>query len=122
MFTVACIVVLGASQASAQEPSRWITGQTGFTTGTSAWLLGGEAGARVNPIVGIYGSFGRMADAAPNGLNDALTAAGSAVAVTMPTLYGVGGVKLYAPGNRVKPYGLGGLGFARMTAKYTVSG
>lgn len=119
---VACFLALGVSQASAQEPSRWITGQAGLTTGSSSWLVAGEAGGRVNPVLGLYGSFGRMADAAPKEIKDAAAAMGADLEMAMPTIYGVGGMKLYAPTGGIKPYGLVGLGFARITPRYIAGG
>jgi len=122
MFTVVCVLAIGVSQASAQETSRWATGQAGLTTGSSSWLVAGEAGGRVNTVLGFYGSLGLMADAAPKELKQALAAAGARVDVAMPTMYGVGGVKLFAPSRSIKPYGLVGLGFARITPRYSADG
>jgi opacity protein-like surface antigen len=122
LLTLGCLLTLGLSQASAQGTSRWVTGQTGFTPGSSSWLVAGEAGGRFNPIVGIYGSFGHMADASPKELKQMAASMGSTLGVAVPTTYGIGGVKLFAPAGTVKPYGLAGLGYARTNPRYSVSG
>ena len=123
LLSLGCLLILGLSQASAQEHSRWVTGQAGFTPNSSSWLAGAEAGRRFNPSLGIYGSFGHIADGSPKGMKEAMSEQmGSNFGVAVPTTYGIGGVKLFAPTGTVKPYGLAGIGYAHTAVRYNVSG
>jgi hypothetical protein len=120
-FAVMCALVLvGASAASAQEQNGWFTGQSGLSFGgQSSWLVGAETGHRFGPVVGVYGTFGRMTDTTPKGLRQVVDAVAGAnginLSVASPTWFGVGGLKVYGRRAGLKPYGLVGLGVARVT-------
>ena len=123
ILAIVSVWVLGTSVAGAQGTSGWLVGQAGLTTGRTAVSVSGEAGARVNGALGIYGSFGHIADATPALERQAVDAVarqnGIDLTVKTPTHFGIGGVKVFAGRGRLKPYALGGLGFARIAPRYT---
>jgi hypothetical protein len=126
LITVASVMTLAAGTANAQERSGWITAQAGMTSaGPSAWTIAGEAGRRLTSTVSIYGSFGRLADVTPGALRQSVQTAarqGLNLSVAAPTLFGIAGVRVNAPGGGVRPYGLLGFGFASVTPRFEMSG
>jgi opacity protein-like surface antigen len=114
------------------RPSLWPTfaavGRGGFTFGTRvAPLAGAEFGARLAPMLMVYGSFDWHRDISPSWigeLEDLLNAAVDDldVEVRTPAFLGMGGVKVMAPRGGIRPYALGGFGVARTKAKVEIDG
>lgn len=99
----------------------------GLTFGTEAApLAGGEVAGMVTPWLAVYGTFGYHHNVLPAYIQDAFDdlstllslATGEDWQFTMRTRawYGLGGAKVFIPtGSTVRPYALGGIGFARLT-------
>ncbi len=135
MATSVVAIVLAASPLFAQESTAqkgwenapgYVTAMGGFAsaTGNTTGDVLIEGGVRVAPHVMLFGDFGQLhnltADLQPTltntttalSANQGLTVLGGG---TLPAWYGLGGVRVEVPtGSRVLPYGLGGIGAARL--------
>jgi len=110
-----------ASPAAAQRLT--LAGQLGTTVqGASAPVFAGEVGIGLLPGASIYGTFGRMNDALPSEVADVFGGLDPIVDVSMPATYGMGGLRIALPAGPIRPYGVGGIGFARFSANVEVFG
>jgi opacity protein-like surface antigen len=127
----ATLTLMVAAPAAAQTDRAYVAGFSGFAISpdtTTANTLG-EVGVRVAPHLFAFGNFGQFYDLEPSTLQPAvdstvstLSAAGLNVSgsARVPAWYGLGGVRYQIPtSNRISPYVLGGLGFARITPEAT---
>ena len=114
-------LVAAAAPAAAQRAT--LAGQLGVTFQTeTAPVFAAEVGVGLVPGVSIYGTIGRMNDVLPEGVADALDALDPIVTISMPATYGMAGVRIAAPAGPIRPYGVGGVGFARFSADLEVFG
>lgn len=110
-----------AAPAAAQGPS--VAGQFGVTfQSETAPVFGAEVDVPVAPAVSIYGTIGRMQDAMPGEIHDFLDDFAPGFDASIPTVYGIGGVRVGVPAGPVRPYGVFGAGFARLSADIEVLG
>lgn len=129
--------VLAASDAVSSSPqssgsiSEWprsyIVGRGGVTFGTrAAPLVGVEFGGQLVPMLQVYSAFDWHRDVAPDFVEDISDIVsfivGADVDYKFPAFTGVGGLKVIAPRGLVRPYGLGGFGFGRVSGKVKVEG
>ena len=118
---LALILTAVASPAAAQRAT--LAGQLGVTFQTeTAPVFAGEVGIGLVPGVSIYGTFGRMQDVTPSEVADVFDALDPIVDVSMPATYGMAGVRVALPAGPIRPYGVGGVGFARFSADLEVFG
>ncbi len=108
-------------------PHAYIVGRSGVTFGTrTAPLVGAEVGAQLAPFLQVYGAFDWHRDVSPSFVEDlsgfASSLAGANVNIRFPSLIGTGGVKVIAPHGKIRPYGLGGVGFGHAYGKVEVEG
>lgn len=108
-------------------PRGYLVGRGGVTFGTrTAPLLGVEFGGQVAPMLQVYSSFDWHRDIAPGFVEDigdlVSYIVDADVDYRLPAFTGVGGVKVIAPRGTVRPYGLGGFGFGRVTGKVEIEG
>lgn len=117
------VLVLVAAAAPAAAQRATLAGQLGVTFQTeTAPVFAAEVGVGLVPGVSIYGTIGRMNDVLPEGVADALDALDPVVTISMPATYGMAGVRIAAPTGPIRPYGVGGVGFARFSADLEVFG
>jgi hypothetical protein len=115
--------LLFAFSAPAAAQRLTIAGQVGTTFQIeTAPVFAGEVGIGLVPGVSIYGTLGRMQDVTPSGVADLLDGLGDFVDFSIPAVYGVGGVRVGLPVGVVRPYGVAGIGFARLSANAEVLG
>jgi hypothetical protein len=125
ILALAFALLACASSPSAAQDRGYVGGQVGVTfQSETAVFFGGEVGVNVAPAVQVYGVFGRMQDVLPSDLQDAIDAFAGDVTVdaSIPAFFGLGGVRVIAPSGAIRPYALGGIGFARLNAKVEVLG
>jgi opacity protein-like surface antigen len=116
-----------AHHETAPWPHSYIVGRGGLTFGTrTAPLVGVEVGGQVAPMLQAYGSFDWHRDISPSFVEDisqlVSDIVGADVNYRFPAWTAVGGVKVIAPRGRVRPYGLGGLGYGRVNGTIEVEG
>lgn len=109
------------------SPRSYVIGRGGFTFGTRvAPLVGAELGGQVAPLLQVYGSFDWHRDVAPTYLRDLAELISELTDVDvdarLPAYVAMAGVKVTAPRGAVRPYGLGGFGFARVEGRIEVEG
>lgn len=96
----------------------FVAGQVGVSfQSETAPVFAGEFGGNIVPSVAIYGTVGRMQDALPNDIQDVLDLISAGIDASIPTFYGMGGVRAGAPTGPVRPYGVFGVGIAHLSAK-----
>jgi len=124
------VLVLGwvAAPAAAQEADAAVYGFGGLTFGdaeTAAEVGAGVVG-EVLPVVAVYGEFGYLQDLMPSeiqSLLDLVLLTGNRIDASIDAFYGQGGVRIVAPALLpVRPYGQVGLGVARISANFGVTG
>lgn len=116
------MMVIGAVPALAQDRGS-VGAQVGVTfQAETAAVFAGEVAANLSPMLQIYGTVGRMQDAMPSELQDLVDVFDSRVDVSIPALYGVGGVRVMSPAGAIRPYGVFGAGFARLSGKIEFDG
>jgi opacity protein-like surface antigen len=124
-------VPAGPSSRAVPPPPRssrsYVIGRGGFTFGTRvAPLVGAEFGGQVAPLLQVYGSFDWHRDVAPTYLRDLAELISELTDVDvdarLPAYVAMSGVKVTAPRGVVRPYGLGGFGFARVEGRIEVEG
>jgi opacity protein-like surface antigen len=125
-LTLLALVLLIPATAKAQEFRSHIVGHGGLTFGTeTAPLFGAEVSGDITPILQAYGTFDWHQNVAPKWIQDTadlVNDTGLDMTVSLPSYVGLGGVKVTAPTGRVRPYGLGGFGFASGKAKLKLEG
>lgn len=123
MFSfLSAIALIGPQVALAQERVT-VAGQVGVTfQAETAPVLAGEVGVNIAPFLQIYGTLGRMHDTLPSELQDVIDFFDSRLDISIPTLYGIGGVRAMVPAGPVRPYGIFGAGFARLSGKIEFDG
>lgn len=123
MFSFLTVMALiCASPALAQDRGS-VAGQVGVTfQAETALVLAGEVSGQVLPMLQIYGTVGRMEDALPSELQDVFDFFDSRLDVSIPTVYGIGGVRVIAPAGPIRPYGVFGAGFARLSGTIEFDG
>jgi hypothetical protein len=119
---LAVFILAGASApALAQRAS--LAGQVGVTfQSAKAPVFAGELGLGLLPAISIYGTVGRMQDVAPSEVADALDGLGDIVDANVRATYGIGGVRVALPTGILRPYGVAGVGMARLSANFEVFG
>lgn len=125
-LAVALIAGVAARPAAAQDHGS-LAGQAGLTFHSSdtAPFVAGELGINATPAVQFYVNVGRMQDILPRGVQDAidLVAGGrDALDVSVRAFYGVGGLRIQAPRGGLRPYVLGGIGFANVDGNVKLLG
>lgn len=116
------ILSLGSAQAQTRGA---VVGLGGVTFGTeTAAQFGGHVVGDVTDNVQVYGSLVRMQNVLPryvqedlddaSALLTALTGVRWDFSAKAPAVVGSGGVRLFAKTDQVRPYVLGGLGFAKV--------
>jgi hypothetical protein len=108
-------------------PPAYIVGRSGLTFGTrTAPLVGAEVGGQLAPFLQVYGAFDWHRDVSPSFVEDVSglisSVVGADVNYRFPSLIGTGGVKLIAPHGKIRPYGVGGVGFGHVSGKVEVEG
>lgn len=122
-FIVTVVAILAAFAAPASAQRATLAGQFGTTFQTeTAPVFAGELGIGLVPGLSIYGTLGRMQDVMPAGVADVLDGLDGFVDFSIPAVYGMGGVRVGVPAGPVRPYGLAGIGFARLSASLEVFG
>lgn len=110
-----------AAPASAQNLT--LAGQFGTTfQSETAPVFAAEVGIGLIPGLSLYGTFGRMQDVTPGDVANVFDALNPVVDVSIPALYGIGGIRIAAPAGPIRPYGVAGVGFARLSADVDVFG
>lgn len=108
-------------------PRSYVIGRGGVTFDTqTAPLAGVEVGGNLTSYLQAYGSFDWHRDVLPREIDD-ITGLISAIVGTdidlrAPAYVAMGGLKVIAPRGRVRPYGLGGVGYGRVNGKVEVEG
>ena len=120
---VVIVTLLAAFAAPASAQRATLAGQFGTTFQTeTAPVFAGELGVGLVPGVSIYGTLGRMQDVMPNSVADVIGNIGGFVDFSIPATYGIGGVRVGVPAGPIRPYGVAGVGFARLSASVEVLG
>jgi opacity protein-like surface antigen len=136
LMIVATVTLLTTAPLYAQSERGYITGVGGFaaTPDTTSGDVLGEVGARVAPHLLVFGDLGQFHNLQPSDVQPAVDTTTAFLAETqgvtvlgtarVPAWYSVGGLRYEMPiQQRVSPYVLGGIGFARLTptARFTYS-
>ena len=133
---VAAILLVGAP-ASAQDERGFIRGLAGVTFGNvqTSSIFAGGGGFNITRNLQIIGEFGRIQDALPNEIADALDDLALLVSLELgvpvtiegsaPTIYGGGGLRYTFPTRgRIHPFveGMAGVASVKLTIKAEVLG
>lgn len=123
LCSLVVFALMSGSQAMAQE-NLSVAGQFGFTFQTeTAPVLAVEVATEVMPMLDVYGTLGRMWDTLPGELKDLAEDVDSRFEISAPAFYGMGGVRVRLPVTLAfQPYGLFGIGFARLSGKVEFDG
>lgn len=108
-------------------PRSYVIGRGGVTFDTrTAPLAGVEVGGNLTPYLQAYGSFDWHRDIAPGWVADVTdlisVIVGTDFDMRFPAYVATGGLKVIAPRGRIRPYGLGGVGYGRVNGKVEVEG
>ena len=123
MFSFVAVMALICAQSALAQDRGSVAGQVGVTfQAETALVLAGEVSGQVLPMLQIYGTVGRMQDTLPSELQDLIDFVDSRLDFSIPTVYGIGGVRAVAPAGPIRPYGVFGAGFARLSGAIKFDG
>jgi opacity protein-like surface antigen len=108
-------------------PKSYVVVRSGLTFGTqTAPLVGVEVGGNVARFLQAYGSFDWHRDISPSLVDDVGDLISDLVDADVnfrfPSYTLIGGAKLIAPHGMVRPYGLGGFGYGRVSGTVEIEG
>lgn len=115
-LALAAMLIALPLSAFAQDRG-FAAGHVGVTfQSETALVFGGEFSGTIMPGVAVYAAAGRMQDAMPNDIQDALDILGTGVEASIPAFFVMGGVRAGMPTGPIRPYGVFGAGFAQLSA------
>jgi hypothetical protein len=116
-LTTMLLALLALPSLSFAQDRGFVSGQVGVAfQSETAPVFAGELGGNIVPSVAIYGTVGRIQDALPNDIQDFLDLISTGIDASLPTFYGMGGVRAGAPTGSIRPYGVFGVGIAHLSA------